>query len=207
MEANRSLLPEGHSFRIGDVLFGNYQLEVELHRGPRTVIYRALDLAAKQPVAVKVLHRPSHREHELAPFLRAAYHLTLFNHPNVIKIRQLGWLAAGSAYYVMELLGEGETFLDWIDTMGNPTLACRIKRNGILAQIQDVEALLEPHGIVSWVCPPRDLFLVNDPSAPGGVRPKFLYLGRAPHLPSELLNAPHAGGTSPDEFAFEMIRA
>jgi eukaryotic-like serine/threonine-protein kinase len=96
--------------RVRDILPGavigeRYQLGAKLAEGGMGCIYHAMDLCEERPVAVKLLRPEVASNPELRQrFLNEARGTMCIAHPNVIEIMDLGELADGSTYYVMELL-------------------------------------------------------------------------------------------------------
>ena len=94
---------------IGD----RYQLLSELGRGGFAAVYEAFDLRLCRPVAVKVPR--SSRSDPEAPrrLAREARAAAAINHPNVCSVMDVGALADGTPFLVMELL-RGETLYERI---------------------------------------------------------------------------------------------
>jgi serine/threonine protein kinase len=126
--------------------------------------------------AVKVLRRALADDKVLVTrFINEARAAKAIGHPNIIEIIDVGVLADGLPYLLMEML-EGET------------LGARIKRLGRLPFQQALEitrqaaaGLGAAHdaGIVHRDLKPENLFLVPDPDEPGRERVKVLDFGIA----------------------------
>ncbi|MCA8921430.1 MAG: serine/threonine protein kinase, partial [Planctomycetes bacterium] len=80
--------------------FAGYRIEGELARGGMGVVYRARD-ASGQEVALKVLQSPS--LHAQRRFAREAQALLQLDHPNLVRLRQVGE-AQGRAFVAMDLV-------------------------------------------------------------------------------------------------------
>jgi len=94
----------GADLSAAQAMVAGYELVSELHRGGQGVVYRAVQLGTKRPVALKVLlegpfaseatRRRFEREVELAASLR---------HPNIVAILDSG-ISQGRHYLAMELI-------------------------------------------------------------------------------------------------------
>lgn len=84
------------------VLSGRYRVLSELGRGGMGAVYRALDQATGQVVALKTLEHPSPAL--ITPFEREYHTLASIAHPCVIEVYDFGVTADGRRYYTMELL-------------------------------------------------------------------------------------------------------
>jgi serine/threonine-protein kinase len=92
-------------FLPGLVLGERYRLGDKLAEGGMGCVYHAVDLYVGTPVAVKLLRPEVAANPELRQrFLNEARATMSIAHANVIEIRDLGELADGSTFYVMELL-------------------------------------------------------------------------------------------------------
>jgi len=92
-----------------DEIIPGYEVQQELHRGAQGVVYRAVQVATRRTVAVKVLHRGAlatlRQRHR---FEREAELLATLRHPNVVTAYDCGRTADGGFYLAMEFL-EGST--------------------------------------------------------------------------------------------------
>ena len=77
-----------------------YRIEGEIARGGMGVVYRARDPAG-EPVALKVLHTPSPQA--ARRFEREVHALLQLDHPNLVRLRQVGEIG-GRAFMVMDLV-------------------------------------------------------------------------------------------------------
>src|SRR5262249_18117678 len=93
----------------GQVIAGLYRLHARLGAGATGVIYEALRVSDRAPVAVKLLRAAVAQDTVASDRLRReAEALRLAWHPNVVELYDHGVLPDGSSYLVMELL-KGET--------------------------------------------------------------------------------------------------
>ncbi len=87
----------------GTVLGGRFELERLAGQGGMGTVYRARDVASRQPVAVKVLLRSA----DAARFAREAHLLEDVRHPAVVRYVAQGTTGEGAPYLVTEWL-DGE---------------------------------------------------------------------------------------------------
>ena len=79
-----------------------YDLEDLIGEGSRGYIYRGVELESERRVAVKVFSKVHLRSKELqADFETYSRAISVFNHPNIVKIFNYGVLDAGG-YHIME---------------------------------------------------------------------------------------------------------
>jgi len=146
----------------GTVLGGTYRLTRLLGEGGMGAVYEAYHASAGKRVAVKVMHRGLLAYPELsARFRREAKVTSELNHPNVVKVFDLGFGAAGEPYLVMEFL-EGEDLQTRLERGGPLPLATVVQ---IVNQV--AAALAEAHtaSIVHRDLKPDNVFLVGGPDA------------------------------------------
>ncbi|HVY40824.1 MAG TPA: serine/threonine-protein kinase [Polyangia bacterium] len=146
----------------GTMLGGTYRLARLLGEGGMGAVYEAYHASAGKRVAVKVMHRGLLAYPELsARFRREAKVTSELNHPNVVKVYDLGFGAAGEPYLVMEFL-EGEDLQTRLERGGPLPLATVVQ---IVNQV--AAALAEAHtaSIVHRDLKPDNVFLVGGPDA------------------------------------------
>ena len=90
---------------IGQVLDGRYRIESVLGEGGMGLVYKAVHVALKKPLAIKVL-RPevSKNEQIVARFRQEAQSASAIGNQHIIDISDFGELQDGSTYFVMEFL-------------------------------------------------------------------------------------------------------
>jgi tRNA A-37 threonylcarbamoyl transferase component Bud32 len=90
---------------IGQVLDGRYRVESVLGEGGMGLVYKAIHVALKKPLAIKVL-RPevSKNEQIVARFRQEAQSASAIGNQHIIDISDFGELQDGSTYFVMEFL-------------------------------------------------------------------------------------------------------
>lgn len=148
--------PQGLGELDGQVIAGLYRLHARLGAGATGVIYEALRVSDRAPVAVKLLRAAVAQDTVASDRLRReAEALRLAWHPNVVELYDHGVLPDGSSYLVMELL-KGET------------LATRLARQKkldprdlvpIVEQIGDALAAVHAAGVIHRDLKPSNIYL------------------------------------------------
>ena len=155
---------------------GNYKILRKLSTGGMGTVYYAEHALIGRSAAVKVLHPELSGSKDIVNrFFNEAKATTSIKHPGIVEVFDYGYLPSGDGYLIMEFL-EGMS------------LARRLKKGGRYAEgeaamlIRGVcSALAAAHakGIVHRDLKPDNIFLVDDPEAPIGERPKVLDFGIA----------------------------
>lgn len=143
------------------------------------MVFRALDVPANQPVAIKLL-RPEYRNAEAAErFVREVKHTAKLVHPNVVRVLDVGKTTEGELYFVMELL-EGDSLSAVLRREGHLS----VERTVQMA-VQVCAALDAAHraGLVHRDIKPANLVLV--PRGQGPELVKVLDFGIARSLDGE----------------------
>jgi serine/threonine-protein kinase len=92
----------------GEVV-GKYRLELVIGIGAMGEVYAAEHVESGAPAAVKLLHSDALvREDMVARFMREAVVCERFEHPNLVRVHDVGQTRDGAPYMVMERL-QGET--------------------------------------------------------------------------------------------------
>ena len=144
---------------------GRYRLVDRLGEGSNAVVWRALDTATGQHVAIKRLRGTLATSEEWrARLRREGRAIGTLRHPGVVRVDELGEEAeTGAPYLVMELL-RGET------------LAARLARRGrllaeeavpIVLDLLDALGAVHAHGLVHRDVKPANVLLAIDPRATG----------------------------------------
>jgi eukaryotic-like serine/threonine-protein kinase len=155
---------------------GAYRILDVVSVGGMGTVYRAEHTLIGRTAAVKVLHPEMSSSRDIVNrFFNEAKATTSIKHPGIVEIYDFGYLESGHAYLVMEFL-EGETMAARNKTRG------AVSEGEAAALLRGVcSALSAAHakGIVHRDLKPDNIFLVPDPDAPLGVRPKLLDFGIA----------------------------
>jgi len=160
---------------VGTVLDDRYRIMRPLGEGAMGVVYEAVQLSMRRPVAIKVIRDELGRDLVVTQrFLREARLLISVAHPNVVEVYDYGETESGRLYLVMELL-RGNS-LDLILAHEGTFAPRRVCSVGI--QICDALTAAHLRGVVH-----RDLKPANIVLAPGhGYWLKVLDFGLAKHL-------------------------
>ncbi|MBW2455047.1 MAG: protein kinase [Deltaproteobacteria bacterium] len=143
---------------IGEILEGKYRIERVIGEGGMGVVVAAEHLTLQQAVAIKFLRvhqEPTLRER----FLREARAASRIASEHVARVHDVGTLADGTPYMVMELLKGMD--LDELVRQEGPLPIPR----AVTFLLQACEALAEAHsvGIVHRDLKPANLFLAQRP--------------------------------------------
>jgi eukaryotic-like serine/threonine-protein kinase len=142
---------------VGKVIDDRYRMMRPLGEGAMGIVYEAVDLYVKRPVAIKVVREELGRDITVTQrFLREARLLTSLLHPNIVEVFDYGETETGSLYLVMELL-RGNT-LDAIlvaERAFSPERTCDI---GI--QLCDALAAAHAGGVVHRDLKPANVVLI-----------------------------------------------
>lgn len=153
----------------GTTVCGKYRVDKLLGTGSMGAVYQAQHIYLRKRVALKVLLCSFDTETEAGQrFMREAQAAGQIDHPNVVRLFDVGSLDDGSPFIVMELL-EGEE------------LAERLSREGPLPQDEAIdiaceilEGLAAAHdlGVIHRDVKPANVYLAAKPG--GGARAKVL---------------------------------
>lgn len=151
----------------GELVDGRYRIDEYLGGGGMATVYRATHLALAQPVAIKTV-APSVR---MLPgiegrFLREARAATRLKGEHVVRVFDVGTMADGTPFMVMELL-EG----DDLGALLAAGTAVSIERACDFV-LETCEALAEVHGlgIVHRDIKPANLFLTRGPDGRSSIK-------------------------------------
>ncbi len=85
-----------------ETLFAHYKILQELGRGGMGVVYKAYDTKLKRTVALKVILSNACQPKDIARLLQEASAMAKFEHPNIIRIYEIGELP--KPYFTMEYI-------------------------------------------------------------------------------------------------------
>ncbi|MCO4763683.1 MAG: serine/threonine protein kinase [Myxococcales bacterium] len=104
---------DSHHSGIGDVVDGRYKIEGVLGRGNWSVVYRATSQRTGHPIALKMLLRglPCGDERAEKRFFREAQITAALQHPNTLRVFDVGRTSGGALYIASEQL-HGPTLED-----------------------------------------------------------------------------------------------
>jgi serine/threonine-protein kinase len=146
--------------RTGDVL-GRYELGEELGEGGMATVYRARDRELRRDVAVKVLFPHLARRPDIVRrFHREARAAAGLEHPNILRIYDVGGGEADDPPYIVMELIRGRTLLQEIEQRG--AMLAEVAA-GIGALLGDALSAAHAAGVIH-----RDVKPANVLIAPGG---------------------------------------
>jgi eukaryotic-like serine/threonine-protein kinase len=153
-------LAEADPLLAGGTMVGPYQIVGLLASGGMGDLYRATDVRLRRDVALKMLV-PARRDELQAVerFLQEARVTASFDHPNIVRVYDVGWFE-GRAYLVAELL-EGETLRSRIER--GPMLAAEVIRTG--AELASGLTAAHAAGLVHRDLKPENVFLLRSGTA------------------------------------------
>ncbi len=149
-----------HSLQPGSLIAGKYRVERLLGEGGMGTVFLATHLQLGEQVAIKVpLAQTLGTRDAVARFMREARAAVRIKSEHVARVIDVGELAPGEPYMVMEYL-EGHDLQTWLAQNG----ALPVKQ-AVEFVLQACEALAEAHalGIVHRDLKPANLFCVRRP--------------------------------------------
>jgi len=169
----------------GHVLAGKYRVERVLGRGGMGVVVAAHHIHLDERVAIKfLLPEAAGNAEALARFAREARAAVKIKSEHVARVSDVGTLAGGEPYMVMEYL-EGGDLGDWLQKHRRLSM-----EQATEFLLQACEAIAEAHslGIVHRDLKPANLFVIRTPS--GALSVKVLDFG--------ISKVTRWGGSAPD---------
>jgi serine/threonine-protein kinase len=137
--------------------FGRYEILDKLGEGAMGIVYRARDVALGRVVALKMLSADIGAEDELHQrFEREAEAIGRLNHPNIVKVYDLGE-SEGHLFMAMELL-EGEDLRTLIERRTEVPLADRVR---ILGEICEGLGYAHAKGVVHRDIKPANIVVTS----------------------------------------------
>lgn len=167
-------VPKGvYAYAAGDVLLGRYRLEGQLAVGGMGELWRGVNLALDQPVAVKVLRRAARNPSGAARLLREARVSARFQHRAIVRVFDAGTTADNEPFLVMELL-EGEDAGELVRE-GGPLDAVRAVQ--LMIPVLSGLGVAHAQGVVHRDFKPDNIFLAR--LSDGSTQPKLIDFGVA----------------------------
>lgn len=142
---------------LGQVIGEKYRIEARLGRGGMGVVYRAMHLVSRKPVALKWMLRSTEDGAAHRRLLREALAAGRIDHPNVVDVYDVGQ-EGSCAYLVMELL-HGETLRARLD---RGRLESSETIDLLLPALRGVSAAHRA-GVIHRDLKPDNIFLCTDP--------------------------------------------
>lgn len=102
-----------------------YEIEHEINRGAQGAVFKAIQIATRRPVALKVLLRGAFAsDRQLVRFEREVEMVAALKHPNIVTIYDSGLTSDGRAWLAMEYIN-GEPMDGWIGRNEPPSVEAR----------------------------------------------------------------------------------
>jgi serine/threonine protein kinase len=155
---------------------GPYRVVRKIGEGGMGTVFLGEHTLIGRHAAIKVLlPELSSKRESVDRFFNEARATTAISDPGIVQVFDFGFTADKTAYIVMELL-EGEQLNLRLGRLGAlaPADALRITR-----QVAGSLGAAHAAGIVHRDLKPENLYMIRDPEAPGGERPKILDFGIA----------------------------
>ena len=155
---------------------GQYRILEKIGEGGMGAVFLAVHTMIGRRAAIKVLLPALSAQPELVDrFFNEARATTAIPDPGIVQVFDFGFHTDNAAYIVMELL-EGESLDARIRRLGALPVSEALR---IARQCAGSLAAAHTRGIVHRDLKPDNLFMVRDPEAVGGERPKILDFGIA----------------------------
>ncbi len=141
----------------GTTLLDRYEIDEVLGLGGMGAVFRGRHLGLKREVAVKVLHPDLTRDPEIsARFDREAHSASRLDHPNCLRVTDVGSTEDGVKFMVMDLLSGGEL----ADRLGEPM----VPERAVLMILQVLRGLehAHEHGVIHRDVKPENIFITRD---------------------------------------------
>lgn len=160
----------GQRIPVGSIVAGKYHVGVPIGRGAWSTVYSAVQQPMQRDIALKVAGGATDDPVLRARFAREAKFLATIDHPNVVKVYELGWLETGPAAIAMERL-QGETLADHLTRERKLSVSDAL---GMCAQLCDALIEVHSHSIIHRDLKPANVFVSRGEH---GLTPKLLDFG------------------------------
>ncbi len=141
----------------GATIVERYRVDQVLGVGGMGAVFRGRHLGLERDVAIKVLHPDLTRDPEISKrFDREAHSASRLDHPNCLRVTDVGSTSDGMKFMVMDLLSGGEL----ADRLGEPLTAER----SVLMVVQILRGLEHAHenGVIHRDVKPENIFITRD---------------------------------------------
>jgi len=178
---------------------GKYKIVREIGKGGMGVVYKGLDPATQQSVAIKILPAANVDRTTVERFNREAQAMAKVKHPNLIEIFDHG-MAQGEHYLVMEFV-DGDSLKNYLKHRGKLSVTECLE---ITLQLIDALSCIHGEGMIHRDIKPGNIMITS------GARVKLMDLGLV-HIPgvTRVTVAGAAVGTaeymSPEQIADQGI--
>lgn len=145
---------------VGRVLDGKYRLDAFVSRGGMGAVYQATHLMLNRKVAVKLISpRLAESADTVRRFQREARAVTHLDHPNIVRVQDLGRTEDGTLYIAMDFIA-GQSLSEVIKS-GEPMDDRRIVH--ITSQIASALAHAHEHGLIHRDLKPQNIMISRRP--------------------------------------------
>ena len=162
-----------HKYQPGDVLLGRFQLERQLAVGGMGELWRAVNVALEQPVAVKLLRSAARNPAGAARLLLEARTAARLQHRAIVRVFDAGTTDANDPFLVMELL-EGTDAATLLEEGGALDAVRAVQ---LMIPVLSGLSLAHKAGVVHRDFKPDNIFLAR--LGDGTVQPKLIDFGLA----------------------------
>ena len=195
--------PQTRSELLKGKRLGSYEVGALLGHGGMASVFEGVHVGLAKPVAVKVLHEHiSQSEGMRARFVREARLAATLEHPNVVKILDVG-IEGGLAFLVMERL-QGEDLAAHLRSAPGKKLPLQAAL-AILLPVAAALSFAHEHGVMHRDLKPANVFLSRDRH--GELLPKIVDFGLSKALEAdegEALTGPETVIGTPEYMAPEQ---
>ena len=146
-----------------------YEVVARLGGGELSEVYKVRDQIANRTLALKTTRPGVSREEELS-LSREFYHLSRFNHPGVVSVRDFGTSSDGRHYFTMEFF-DGRPINEYFGAGTRPELNEVFLEDLSAAMIQVLQALDTIHcqGLLHCDIKPQNILVAREERSEGGV--------------------------------------
>ncbi|HEX3476898.1 MAG TPA: TOMM system kinase/cyclase fusion protein [Kofleriaceae bacterium] len=155
-------MKDAHDLRAGSVLQGRYEIVSALGSGGFGAVYKAIQLATHQPVAIKVMHpivddAEAKRDNRVARFRREMDLCARLQHPNIVGLVDSGQTEDGRLFAAFQFAsGRGLDRVLLEDGPMNPREA-----RYLMSQVLDALSCAHNLGVVHRDLKPANIMLVS----------------------------------------------
>jgi TOMM system kinase/cyclase fusion protein len=155
-------MKDAHDLRAGSVLQGRYEIVSALGSGGFGAVYKAIQLATNQPVAIKVMHpivddAEAKRDNRVARFRREMDLCARLQHPNIVGLVDSGQTEDGRLFAAFQFAsGRGLDRVLLEDGPMNPREA-----RYLMSQVLDALSCAHNLGVVHRDLKPANIMLVS----------------------------------------------
>ena len=141
----------------GKTTLGRYELVGQVIKLKRATIFKAIQVELDRLIAIKLLAAEHETEEIIKKFFAEAQITAQFNHPNLVRIYDMG-MEENGYYYAMELV-EGENLADKMGNEGRLQVTDAVK---VMRQIAKALEHIHSHGIIHAEVNPRNIVIRED---------------------------------------------